>query len=426
MMNLSIGLMSGTSMDGVDAALLSLSDDESSIIDLGHVSLDYAFESKLLFKAAEYSFKQAEGSIERASINFQQDLKTYLNDLTLCAAKSTKELLAFLNINKPFISLEDVIQHSTNLHIQCVQLLLAQTNYSRDQIAVIGYHGQTVYHKPEQRMSITLASPQYMADQLNIDVVHDFRREDVLAGGQGAPFAPLYHFALAKRDHKFPIGIINCGGIANVTIIPDNNLTHVHAFDTGPGNGLIDLLVRRHTHGKESMDRNGIYGSVGIVHDDVLQALHNTAVIKNGQNYLKASPPKSLDIADMQLIPEVLALNLNDACATLEAFTAMTIVDGLQLLPPEVTIPNHWVVCGGGWKNPVIKRAFDAELSKLLGKNIILQTADDIGWNSVAMEAQIFAYLAIESLRGKPLSLPNTTGVPRPMTGGTHYKKSFT
>jgi anhydro-N-acetylmuramic acid kinase len=386
------------------------------------VSIDYGFETKILLKAAEYSIRKTKGNWVAASEHFEQDLKEYLvKQLSLCATTTMRKLLAFLGKSGTTISLDDIQRHSARLHIECVNQLLHKTKHEANEIEVIGYHGQTIYHSPEQKISFTLADPQEMADQLGIKVVHDFRTNDVLAGGQGAPFAPIYHYALAMRDRKAPIGIVNCGGISNITVIPSSNLDEMHAFDTGPGNGLVDLYMRQMTHGKESMDLDGHYGSVGVVCKKTLDALYNKAIIKNDQNYLTMMPPKSLDIGDMHLIPEVMDLNINDACATLETFTAITIVDALKRLPSTVKLPNRWVVSGGGWKNPVIRRAFDSELSKVLGNNIILLTANDIGWNGDAMEAQIFAYLALRSLEGKPLSLPNTTGVSEPMTGGVCY-----
>ena len=394
---LAIGLMSGTSMDGVDAALLELDDDGLLLSDLGHVALDYAREAKLLLKAMESCVRNAKGDLVLARINFARDADTQF-------------------------TLDDAIRHSTDLHIECVKQLLQKTGRQAHDIAIIGYHGQTVYHNPTDKITLSLGHPQHMADQLGINVIHDFRREDVVAGGQGAPFAPLYHHALACRAHAIPIGIINCGGIANVTIIPSDDESDMIAFDTGPGNGLIDLLVRQRTNGRESMDRDGAYGRQGVANEAALAALYNASLVKDGQNYLWRLPPKSLDIGDMQLVPEIAELNLNDACATLEAFTALTIVDGIRLLSESMQLPKRWVLCGGGWKNPVIGDVFEDELRNHLGDDVIVQTADDAGWNSQAMEAQIFAYLAVRSLQGKPLSLPNTTGVPETLTGGTCYQ----
>ena len=420
---LAIGLMSGTSMDGIDAALLELNDDGVLLADLGHVALDYGREPKLLLKALEYSVRKTKGDLTLARAYFERDFNDYLsNHLNLKAADVINDLTRYIHDEEASLTLDDVVRHSTDLHIECVKELLQKTGRQAHDITIIGYHGQTVYHNAADKITLSLGDAQHMADQLSINVIHNFRREDVLAGGQGAPFAPLYHHALACRDNTIPVGIINCGGIANVTIIPSADESDMIAFDTGPGNGLIDLLVRQRTNGVESMDRDGSYGQKGVVNEDVLAALYNTSLIKDGQNYLLQLPPKALDIGDMQLVPEIAALNINDACATLEEFTAMTIVDGLTLVANKIQLPKRWVLCGGGWKNSVICNVFEDELCTLLGDEIIVQTADDAGWSSQAMEAQIFAYLAVRSLQGKPLSLPNTTGVSKPLTGGTFYQ----
>jgi anhydro-N-acetylmuramic acid kinase len=237
----------------------------------------------------------------------------------------------------------------------------------------------------------------------------------VAAGGQGAPFAPLYHQALAVRDHKLPVAVVNCGGIANITIIQDADESGLLAFDTGPGNGLIDRLIRQRTQGREGMDRDGHYGLQGKVCEKTLAALFAKSLMQEGKNYFELSPPKALDIGDMVLIPELETLSLEDACATLEVFTAESIVRSLKLV--NIPIPQHWILAGGGWHNPVILR----ELKSRLGSGIQVMTADEAGWNSQAMEAQIFAYLAVRSLEKKPLSLPGTTRVPAPMTGGELY-----
>ncbi|MES2252843.1 MAG: anhydro-N-acetylmuramic acid kinase [Pseudomonadota bacterium] len=420
---LAIGLMSGTSMDGIDAALLELKDDGTLVSGLGHVSLDYDTETKFLLKALEYSVRTAKADLISARVQFKHDLHDYLaNHLNLNAQETISNLTSYLHSKDALLTFDGVIRYSTDLHIVCVKQLLQKTGHQAQNITIIGYHGQTVYHRPADGITLSLGNPQHMADQLGIDVIHDFRREDVLAGGQGAPFAPLYHHALACHNNTIPIGIINCGGISNVTLIPNQDESDMIAFDTGPGNGLIDLLVRQRTHGAESMDRDGAYGQQGVVNEEALTALYTTSLMKSGQNYLLQAPPKSLDINDMRLVLEIAALNINDACATLETFTAITIVDGIRSISPVIQLPKRWILCGGGWKNPVIHGVFKNELRTHLGDDICVQTADDAGWNGQAIEAQIFAYLAARSLLGKPLSLPNTTGVPRPLTGGTCYK----
>jgi anhydro-N-acetylmuramic acid kinase len=279
---------------------------------------------------------------------------------------------------------------------------------------------------------MTLGDAAWMSNALGIPVVHKFREADVAAGGQGAPFAPLYHHVIAVKADLCPVGIINAGGIANVTIIPSADETAMMAYDTGPANALIDALVRLKTNGAQTYDRDGGYAKQGVVSADVLALLFEKAVVKNGQNYFDMAPPKSLDTGDMVLLPEVLALSLEDGCATLAAFTAQSIVQGLTLYMAAqtqqnasntrgdkgpATLPKRWILAGGGWKNPAIREFFDEALTAVIG-DCEINTADEMGWKGDAMEANIFAYLAVRSLHGKPLSLPNTTGVPTPQTGG--------
>lgn len=415
---ISIGLMSGTSMDGIDAALLETDGSENQLKELGHSSLTYAPEFKILLKAAEAAVRQNAGNLNAARDGFEQALHAYLKQELRIPDRSLTQKISELTHYLPQkeLSFNEIVQHSTWLHGQAVKKLLRETGYDSKEIAVIGYHGQTVFHQPSAKVSVVLGNGQALADELGIPVVNDFRSQDVAAGGQGAPFAPLYHHALALRDRKIPVAVVNCGGIANITLISGQQEVDLLAFDTGPGNGLIDRLVKQRTGGKESMDTHGHYGKAGQVHKLVLQALLEKALLKDGQNYLLQLPPKALDIGDLKLIPELDPLSLEDACATLEAFTAETIVRSLELVKTQM--PPQWILAGGGWKNPVIRQQLETRLRKRSTQNITVLQADEAGWNSQAMEAQIFAYLAVRSIQNKALSLPGTTGVPRPMPGG--------
>lgn len=421
---LSIGLMSGTSMDGIDAALLS-TDGLSQIKELGHTSISYNPAFKILLKAAEYSVRKHSGNMSSAASYYWQGIHDFLKIQLQIAEQAIpdkiSELCQYLhgNTRNKEISLAEIIQHSTQLHGLAVNQLLTKTQLSARQIDVVGYHGQTLLHQPGRKISIIVGDGQQLADLLQTTVVNDFRSRDVQAGGQGAPFAPLYHHALAIRDQKIPLAVVNCGGIANITLINSANELDLVAYDTGPGNGLIDRLVIQRTQGQEQMDAFGKYGGKGKVDARVLAALYHSAIIQDNQNYFAIKPPKSLDIGDMKLIPELDTLSLADACATLEAFTADTIVRSLKLL--NVDIPHYWVLAGGGWHNPIICRELSERLQLQLKTAAHIQTADAAGWNSQALEAQIFAYLAVRSLQNLPLSLPGTTRVPQPLSGGQTY-----
>jgi len=423
---LSIGLMSGTSMDGIDAALLETDGSADVIKDLGHVSISYDPRSKILLKAAEYAVRKHVGDMGKARSYYPQALRDYLGKelkmLEIDVSNKISELSIYLHgieqLHSP-ITLDEIIQHSTELHVVAVKKLLNKTGYEATQIDVVGYHGQTLFHRPSIKTSVIVGHGQYLADQLGITVVDDFRSRDVAEGGQGAPFAPLYHQALAIRDKKIPVAIVNCGGIANITLIKNSNELDLIGFDPGPGNGLIDRLIRQRTQGKENMDTDGQYGKNGQVNEQVLKALYEKSLIKDGKNYFLTQPPKSLDIGDIELISELDSLSIEDACATLEAFVADTIINSLKLLDAE--LPPYWILAGGGWHNPVIRHELENRLNKKFGKSVQVLTADEAGWNSQAMEAQIFAYFAIRSLQNKPLSVPGTTGVPKPLSGGQAY-----
>lgn len=421
-----IGLMSGTSMDGIDAALI-FTDGEQNIIELGNIAIDYPEAAKILLKAAERAVKLAQGDLKQAEDEYLDNLVLYLKE-NLGLDKSQidlkiHELEIYLN---SFISLSAVIQLSTFLHAEAVKNLLEKTGQSAKDIDLIGYHGQTVFHDPAHKMTIQLGDGEKLASMTGITVVNNFRARDVQAGGQGAPFAPIYHQALVARDGiKLPVLVLNCGGIANISLIKDLNPENLIGFDTGPGNGLIDRWVKLKTHGEFSMDLNGNFGKNGLVHEDVLKILYARSLIKNGQNFFDLIPPRSLDINDMVFVPELFNLSLEDGCATLEAFTAMSIIHSLKFLPKLGCdeIPRVWVLAGGGWNNPVIGRELNHRLAVLLGpEGFELKKAEDMGWNNKAMEAQIFAYLAVRSLDAKPLSFPGTTGVPQAVTGGQVHR----
>ncbi len=423
---LTIGLMSGTSMDGINAALLETDGSANSIKDLDHTSISYDPLFKILLKAAEYAVRTCMGDMEKAGNYYLKALEVYLvNELKfqeINVDKKITELSTYLygaDSASQSITLDKVIAHSTELHGMAVKKLLRKTNYKAEQIDIVGYHGQTLFHRPSEKISIIVGNGQDLAEEIGITVINDFRGRDVASGGQGAPFAPLYHQALAIRDNKIPLAVINCGGISNITLIRNDNARDLIGFDTGPGNALVDRLVRQRTHGQENMDANGKYGAQGKIDEQILKTLFEKSIIKDGQNYFSIVPPKSLDYGDMELISELEKLSLENACRTLEAFTAGTIINSLDLLNTE--LPKHWILAGGGWKNPIIRQELELQLLQKLGESAQVMTADEAGWNSTAMEAQIFAYLAVRSLKNQPLSVPGTTRVPEPLSGGRAY-----
>jgi len=244
-----------------------------------------------------------------------------------------------------------------------------------------------------------------LAEEIKIDVVCDFRTADVAAGGEGAPFAPVYHLALVRQlARKHAVGVLNLGGVGNITYVPaEGSEMDLVAFDCGPGNGLIDEWTVLKTG--EPMDRDGALARAGKVHTDILRMM-----LLNP--YMRRNPPKSLDRYDFKLDP-VLNLSTADGAATLTAFSAACVRASEKFLPEE---PGEWIVCGGGRRNPAMMEA----LEKALDAPVC--AAEEAGWRGDELEAECFAYLAVRSLKKLPLSYPKTTRVPAPMLGGVYHR----
>ncbi len=290
----------------------------------------------------------------------------------------------------------DIERDLTKAHGEVVDALLRAEGLRATDIAVIGFHGHTLAHRPALRSTLQIGSGPLLAQLTRIDVISDFRVADVRAGGQGAPLAPTYHQALSRG--RAPVAILNIGGVANVTFVGrDGTLI---AFDTGPGNGPIDDWALHHVG--RPVDEGGKLAQRGRVHEDII-------AVQLAHPYFIKPPPKSLDRMDFTAD---MTRNLSpaDGAATLTAFTARAAAKSLEQFPEA---PRDWIVCGGGRHNPVLMAALQ---SALPGTRI--KAAEDLGWRGDFIEAEAFAYLAVRSLRGLPFSFPKTTGVPRPMTGG--------
>jgi anhydro-N-acetylmuramic acid kinase len=263
--------------------------------------------------------------------------------------------------------------------------------------ALIGLHGQTVYHRPERRFTRQLGSGELMARRLGIKVVDGFRLADVASGGHGAPFAPLYHAALARKLAQ-PLMLLNLGGVGNVTYIEGDTLV---AFDTGPASALIDDFVHRRFG--VPYDEGGKLARQGRVDDGVLKQLM-------ANPFFAEKAPKSLDRNHFHAWARIVeSLPDHDAVATLAAFTVESVAASLAHVPGR---PLRWLVTGGGRHNQV----FMDRLRDRLG--VAVEPVEAEGWNGDLLEAQCFAYLAMRAVQGLPLSLPSTTGVPQPMPGG--------
>jgi anhydro-N-acetylmuramic acid kinase len=359
-----IGLMSGTSLDGIDVALIKT--DGEAIAAFGPTGY------------------RAYAEAERAV------LRRALVDAAALTDRATR----------PGV-LAEAEKLVTESHGEAAEAFIADHGIARGDIDIVGFHGQTVLHRPQSRLTVQIGDGRRLAHRLGLPVACDFRAADVAAGGQGAPLVPVFHRALARTiDRPRPIAVLNIGGVANVTWLDDG--ADPVACDTGPGNALIDDFMRARTG--MPLDRDGDQAAKGRVD----QAFINQVL---ANPYFAKPCPKSLDrnafaFANMDL-PE---FSVADGAATLSALTAAAVARVVPHLPKP---PRAWIVAGGGARNPTLMR--------MLAKNLApasVETADAAGWSADSIEAQAFAYLAVRTLKGLPLTFPTTTGVPRPMPGG--------
>lgn len=355
-----IGLMSGTSLDGVDAAMLET--DGAGMIRRGaSLTLPYDAQTRALLR----------GAIDAA--------------LGVAAGAPVPQ------------SIREAERVLTERHADAVKALVDKAGPAE----LIGFHGQTILHRPDRHWTWQIGDGALLARLTSIDVINDFRSADVKAGGQGAPLIPLYHAALAgAAGLPAPLAVVNIGGVGNVTYISGDT---VLAFDTGPGNAPIDDWMHRHT--STPVDKGGAFARTGKIGDAALAAMLAVP-------FFDRKPPKSLDRMDFGFTA-VEALPPADGAATLTAFTAASIARAREHFPEPVAT---WVVTGGGRHNGFLMDQLRARV------NAPVLTTEDVGWDGDAMEAEGFAYLAMRSLRGLPLSLPTTTGVAQPLTGGRYWK----
>ncbi len=359
---IAVGTMSGTSMDGVDVALVET--DGEKVERLGpYVSRAYSETERHILRNA----------VKAAA--------------TLTDRNARPQAIA------------DAETLVTKLHVAAIDELLRQDSVDRSKVEVIGFHGQTILHRPERKLTVQIGDGAALANRLRIPVVYDFRANDVAAGGQGAPLVPVFHRALARAlNEKAPVVVVNIGGVANVTYL-DGEADPI-AFDTGPGNAPMDELMR--SRSGKPMDENGALAAKGKA-----DAARVEAALKHP--FFAKAPPKSLDRADFESF-DLDALPLADAVATAAAITAASIAKARDHFPKT---PGRWIVAGGGARNASLMKMLKALLAPAR-----IETAEEAGWSASAIEAQGFAYLAVRSMRGLPLSFPTTTGVSAPLTGG--------
>jgi anhydro-N-acetylmuramic acid kinase len=362
MMMTAIGLMSGTSLDGVDVALIET--DGKRVRAFG--------------PSGYRAYTEGERGLLRQALAEAVNL-------------STREA-------RPGI-LREAERAVTIAHAEAVAAFTAQHRITRENIDIVGFHGQTVLHRPAQKMTVQIGDAAALARSIHIPVMHDFRAADVAAGGQGAPFVPVYHRALAQSlEREGPLVVVNIGGVSNITYI--DGADTLIACDTGPGNALLDDFMFRVT--SRPFDCEGRMAAQGTADEAwVARALQHP--------FFALPPPKSLDRNDFASL-ELHGVSPADGAATLTAFTAAAIARIVPMLPKS---PRSWIVAGGGARNHTMLRILRERLAPAT-----VEAADTLGWSADAIEAQAFGFLAARGLKGLPLSYPATTGVPIPMTGG--------
>jgi anhydro-N-acetylmuramic acid kinase len=361
-----VGLMSGTSYDGVDVALVETDGEEIALGPTGY-----------------RPYGERERDVLRRAIAAAADLKD---------RAARPRILA---------EAEELV---TDIHAEAVEAFLAANAMAPADVAVVGFHGQTVLHRPERGLTIQLGDGPALASRLGIAVVYDFRAADVAAGGQGAPIVPIFHGAMVRLlKRPSPVGVLNLGGVANLTFIDGE--AELIAFDTGPGNALIDDFLRQRT--AQPQDDEGKAAAAGRIDEAAV-----ARVLKHP--FFSKPPPKSLDRnAFRQWVAEeggLAAKSTEDGAAMLTAITAAAVAQAVGVLPRP---PASWIAAGGGTRNPTLMRMLERRLAPAR-----LETAGAVGWSADALEAQAFAYLAVRTLKGLPITFPTTTGVPRPMAGG--------
>ena len=368
----SIGLMSGTSMDGVDLSVIkSDGNDQFSSIYNTYKEFDDGLYKQLI-------------SLRDKISNFK-DLKTHS------------------------IEINDVEKKFTLFNSHLINKVIRDIN---EDIDLIGFHGQTVFHDPKIQISKQLGDGRLLSSLFKKIVINNFRQNDLNHGGQGAPLTPIFHSLISKIIQKnfklkLPINIINIGGITNITQIKEdlNNSINFFAYDVGPGNCLIDDWVRNNKDLK--FDKDGNYANIGKVDDLIL----NQAI----DNFEFKSYETSLDVKDFDT-SFVKGLSFEDGCATLTKFTAYLIADGLRKINKQNNInPHHYIICGGGRKNKSLMQSIE---NYLINKNIIIKDIDDYNFDGNFIESQAFAYLAIRSYLKLPISFPSTTRSKKAISGG--------
>jgi len=363
----SIGLMSGTSSDGIDASIIK-SDGENKVHFTGNHFLPYE--------------KRVKSKI--------RNLKEKIN--------------LILDLKKNILEIDDLEKEITLLHAGIVNLIIEKFELNKSEIDLIGFHGHTIFHNFKDKKTKQIGDARLLSQLTGLNVVYNFRKNDIKNGGQGAPLVPIFHKLLQiKLKLKMPLVFLNIGGISNLTHL--NKDKKITSFDSGPGNFLIDKILQLKSNDKIQFDKEGMIAFTGNVDKNILDSYLSDP-------YYKSLPPKSLDVNDFNL-GLLMSLNLKDSVATLSELTSLTIINALNFFNSK---PVQIILCGGGRKNKYISE----RIKKL--SNIATNNIDNYKINGDFIESQAFAYLAIRSFLKKPISFPGTTGVEKPTTGGDIIK----
>ena len=371
----SLGIMSGTSMDGLDISLIKTDGKNyfETILDRY-----YDFPKNLYEKLVRL----------RKVINSKEDLDNHQTEI------------------------KDTERDFTLFHTKMINDVMSQ-----NKVDIVGMHGQTIFHSIKDKISIQIGDGKLLSQLIKKKVIFNFRKNDIENNGQGAPLTPVFHNLIAANNIKdlnsnTSLSFLNIGGISNMTKINKNfNLNLMEGFDIGPGNCLIDTWMKKNSQFK--YDKDGMIASSGKVNQLILnQAIDNF----NSSNYLK-----SLDINNYE-ISFLRGLEFEEGCTTITEITAYLIANGINNLTKQNSDSNLIVLCGGGRKNKFLIKRIDNYLD--VEKNFILKDIDDYDLDGDFIESQAFGFLAARSVLNLPISFPNTTRCKKAVTGG-EIEKNF-
>ena len=362
---ISLGLMSGTSGDGVDASII-----RTNGLNQYQTIKDKYYEYGSDIYKDIHTLKEKIHKFDHLKI-YNEDIKSLERKITIFHAEIIKDLRI-------------------------------------DDETIIGFHGQTIYHNPKEKISRQLGNGKLLNQLTNKKIIFNFRANDIINGGQGAPLTPIFHYLISEQKKiKSPVCFLNIGGIANITIIKESgNISKLTSKDIGPGNCLIDAWVRKNSNKK--FDKDGILASSGIRNEIIFEQAQELYMNRNNKKKL------SFDTNDFD-ISFVRGLNLEDGVATLTDFTASIIGDELSLTFQNLKekIENIFL-CGGGRKNNILIKKIKENLSPKINLKLI----DEYNIDGDFIESQAFAFLAVRTILKLPISFPNTTGCKSPSVGG--------